>query len=273
MLTLVEVYNSQGETLSLPLQDVSGGYVVEDIEGLDPVKAEIVSSPFAQIDGTQYQSSRRENRNIVLTVGIEPDYSTTSVRELRSQLYGFFMPKTYITFRFFIDGVHFVDISGRVESCEAPLFSNSPKVVVSVLCFDPDLVSPDTVLINGSTVASTNEITIPYSGTVETGIVFTLSVDRALTEFTIYSQQPGGDYQSLEFAAILSAGDVVKISTVSRAKGATLTRAGSTGSILYGVSPGSSWINLRRGDNQFRVLAEGAAIPYTVEYRARYGGL
>lgn len=273
MLTKVEVYTAQNEMLAFPLQDVSGGYLVKDIEGLDPVKATIVSSPFAKRDGTQYQNSRRDNRNIVIKLGIEPDYITNSVPELRSQLYRFFMPKRRVSLRFYVDGVYFADISGRVESCQSPMFTPDPEVDISVLCFDPDFTAAGSVVVSGNTVADATEMPISYPGTVEVGGVFVLSVDRAISEFTINNQGPGAEYQTLDFAHPLSAGDVLTISTVSGAKRATLTRAGSDSSVLYGISPASSWINLYPGINQFRVLAEGAPIPYTFEYLAKYGGL
>lgn len=273
MLTKVEVYTAQGETLALPLHDPSGGYVVKEIEGLDPVKAEIVSSPFAQRDGTQYQASRRDNRNVVLKLGLEPDYVSTSVLELRRGLYRYLMPKTQVTLRFYIDGVHFVDISGRVESLGAPLFSREPEAVISLLCFDPDFSAVSSIVVPGATVADTTEMTIAYPGSVETGILFEMTLDRDLSEFTIYNQPVGGEYQALEFAGPLLANDTLTISTVSGAKRATLTRFGTPSSILYGVSPLSTWINLYPGDNQLRVAAEGAPISFTIEYLAKYGGL
>lgn len=273
MLTMVEARTVRGETLSLPLEDASGGYVVKGIEGLDPVKATIVSSPFAQLDGTHYQASRRENRNIVLKLGLEPDFVDTTVQGLRRNLYQFFMPKSYVNLRFYIDGVYFADISGRVESCEAPLFSKYPEMDVSILCFDPNFVAATSVVVPGSTVANTTEVVVAYPGSVETGVLFRMNVNRVLSEFMIYNRPLGGDYQSMQFAAPLQAGDILEISTVSGAKRATLNRGGSESSILYGVSPTSSWINLFPGDNRFRVYAEGAPVPYTIEYVAKYGGL
>jgi hypothetical protein len=50
MLTMVTVQNPSG-TLFLPLTDASQGYVVKDIQGLDPVKASLASSTMAQMDG------------------------------------------------------------------------------------------------------------------------------------------------------------------------------------------------------------------------------
>jgi hypothetical protein len=106
MLTKVEVRASQGGFISLPLDDASSGYIVQSVEGLDPVKATLVSSSFAQQDGSKYQSSRRESRNIKLTLGLEPDWVNDTVRSLRSRLYSTFMPKNAVDMTFLMsDGL------------------------------------------------------------------------------------------------------------------------------------------------------------------------
>lgn len=273
MLTKVEVRTPQGTLLNLPLQDVSNGFIIEDIKGLGPVKATLVSSSFAGMDGQQFQSSRRESRNIVMKIGLEPDYSVDSVEDLRHRLYEFFMPKAQVDLRFCMSNTLELDISGRVETFEEPLFTDEPAADISILCFDPDLYDATPVSISGNTVSNLTETTISYSGTVETGIEFELDVNRSLSEFTIYHRPPGSSVRQLDFAASLVSGDVLKISTVPGSKYAKLTRTGTESSILYGVSPQSNWIELQPGDNQIRVYAEGAAIPFTMAYTTRYGGL
>jgi hypothetical protein len=57
MLTGVEVRTIQDNLLALSLDDPSSGFIIEEIEGLDPVKASVVSSSFATMDGEQYQFS------------------------------------------------------------------------------------------------------------------------------------------------------------------------------------------------------------------------
>lgn len=273
MLTKVEAYNTRGEMLSLPLQDISGGYVVEDIDGLDPVKATIASTKFANLDGEEYQSSRREKRNILMKLGIEPDYSTTDVKTLRTALYRFFMPKSAVELHFFEDNAYFAKIVGRVESCDADPFTKDPQVNVSMLFMNSDFVAPISDVVAGTTISTTAEMPLTYNGSVETGFVFKLNVNRTMSGFTLYVRPPGGDYQAMEFAASLVAGDVLEISTVARGKYARLTRGGVQSSILWGVSPTAAWAQLFPGTNQVRVQAEGAAVPYTITYTAKYGGL
>lgn len=278
MLVSVEVRTPQGTLLVLPLEDTSSGLFIEAIEGLDPVKATLVSSSFAGVDGEQNHSSRREARDVKLLVGLETDYITNSVRSLRNRLYSFFMPKATVYLRFIHDDGFVADIVGTVETFETPIFTQEPQAAISVHCFNPDFVVPAPTVENLVTVDGTEEnegwFEIQYDGTVDTGIVVELTLNRVEQALTIYNQSPGGVLQQLDFSALLAVGDKLRISTVSGSKGASLTRAGTLTSVLYGVTPQSAWIVLEEGVNKFRVYATGTpAIPYTLEYLTRYGGL
>ena len=273
MITRVEVKTRQGSLLNLPLDDITNGYAIEGIEGLGPVKATLVSSSFAGVDGAQYHSSKREPRNIKITIGLESDYDVNPVSVLRSRLYSYFMPKMEIILRFYMDTGLYVDIAGVVEDFDTPIFAKEPQVAISLMCFMPDFIDPNPVLVQGSTTSGTTENLIEYEGTVEAGILLKLAVNRTLTSFTVYHTPPDGTIRQMDFAAALSTGDVLAISTISGSKGATLTRANTDTSILYGISPESNWLELQNGVNGIRVFAAGAAIPYTIEYVPRYGGL
>lgn len=278
MFTRVEIRNNQGGLLTLQLGDSSNGFVVHEFAGLDPVKATMVSSTFANLPGAQYQSSHRETRNITIKLGFDADPAVTSVRALRQHLYNFFMPQSEVTMSFFMDDIVDVPengcvIVGRVETCNTPLFVQEPAVDISIICFDPDFYNPTPATVTGMTTADTVATDIPYVGTIGTGLTVTVNVNRALTEFTIYHTDPNGNVQSLDFVASLIAGDVVTINTVSGSKVATLNRAGVITSVLYGVSPQSTWVQLSPGDNQLKVYAVGASIPVTVDYTTKFGGL
>ncbi len=274
MLTKVEVRTPQGNLLSLSLDEILNGYIVEEITGLDPVKATLVSSGFATLDGEQYQSAKREKRNIVITLGLEPDYTLDqTVRELRSALYGFFMPKFPVSLRFFTADDLEVDIAGVVESCEAAMFTQEPQTIVSIVNFDPDFLAVAPTVFEGETVADATEELIEYNGTVDTGMKLTLHVDRSVSEFTLYHRVPDGSTRTLQFAANLVVGDELTISTVRGDKYATLVRTGTSSSVLFAVSPQSNWTELVPGDNNIRVYAEGDPIPYDITYTTRYGAL
>lgn len=278
MLTKVEVRTRQGTLLNLPLDDPSSGLFVEEIEGLDPVKATLVSSSFSGVDGEQHHSSRREARDIKLKVGLETDFVTNSVRSLRSRLYSFFMPKSDVFLRFIHDDDFTVDIVGTVEIFEAPIFTKEPQANISVRCFGPDFVVPAPTTLELVTVDTTADETnwteIDYDGTVETGMVLEFELNRVEQAITLYCMSPGGVLRQMDFSALLAVGDKLRISTVAGSKGAILTRTNIQSSVLYGITPQSAWLTLEEGVNKFRVYATGTpAIPYTLEYLTRYGGL
>ena len=277
MLSQVLVTNIQGDLLILNLDQVNENVFIENIEGLDPVKATLVSSTFSTLDGAQFQNSRREPRNIKLTLGLEPDWAVERVKDIRDHLYRFLMPKMKINLMFLDDttetGVDTNDISGIVESFESTLFTSEPSVTISIVCYDPDFVSHDVKTVNGNTVSDSSTFTIDYEGTVESGMVFALNLNRSLSELTIKCTSPDGTVRTMDFAYPLLSGDVLEVSTVPGDKRVSLIRSGVKTPILYTMARLSKCIGLWPGLNVFNVYAIGAAIPFTISYYDRFGGL
>ena len=262
-------------TLSLPLGDISNGYLLSNLEGLDPVKATIVTTSFASMDGTQEQAVKREARNLIFHISFKPDYASvdTTAGELRNALYSWFMPKSKITMRFHSTDKPDVTIQGTVETFPSPLFTAQPSASISVMCVLPDFIPDDISVFNGNTVTGTTETILTYNGTVDTGFIFRMPITATSSGFTIYHRSADDTLSSLQFSANLLSGDTVTINTTPGQKAATLTRGGSDTSILYGVSPFSKWLTLDPGDNFIRVVQGGVAMPYSIQYSERYGAL
>lgn len=273
MLESVEIISDQGDSLLLPLYVESDGYLIEDIEGLDPVKANMVSTAFASMDGEVFQASRREKRNPVMTLKLLPDWGNTTVKELRNELYKFLMPKMSSTLRFHMEDGDIFELPVRVESFEAPLFVSEPKAVISMIAFDPDFVALEETVLSANTTSTSAFQTIQYDGTVSTGGIIQVAANRAFNGFTIHNELPSGIMQTLEFSDSIASGDTIKICTIPGIKEATRIRGGNLRSVLNGVSPYSQWIHLEHGLNKFRIFAEGAGVPYTFTYKERQGGL
>lgn len=273
MLKQVDVTNSRGMTLSLEVFENESGYQIADWDGLTPVKATLVSTSFATLDGSQFQTARREPRNVKLKLDLQPDFVTDTYTSLRKKLYTYFMPKSQITLRFHDTTGLYLDIVGIVEDHSASIFEEDPPVDISIMCFQPDLVDTRMVTYSGSTVDTGTTHAIDYPGNIEAGTVLTMNVNRTLSSFSIYNTGEDGVLKQLDFSGSLIAGDTLVVSSLKGNKGITLTRAGIGSSYLYGRSPQSAWIELIEGINQFRVYATGDPIPYTLEYLRLYGGL
>jgi hypothetical protein len=273
MINLIEARTPTGDLLTLTLGDDSPGILVTNIDGLDPVAASVQTSSYAVAPGAKFQSSRQDTRNIVLTMTLDPDYLTSSVRQLRRQIYAFFMPTFEVSLRFYTDDGLIVETSGVVETCEAPLSTDTPKATVSIICFNPFFADSTATVFSGSTVSTSATSVLENDGDVATGFSFALNVNRDISAFTIYNKGPDGTVTSLDFSASLHSGDTLTIDTNVGSKAVTLTRSGVNSSLLYAMSSQSTWLALSPGDNHIRVYATGAAIDYSISYTNKYGGL
>jgi hypothetical protein len=280
MFSKTEVRNSIGDLLTLQLGDTSSGIYIQEFTGLDPVKAAIVSSAFANRDGAVYQSSRRDTRNITIKLSLDPDPAVSTVRSLRQQLYNFFMTKSEVTLKFFVDEIDDsaedgYQIVGRVESFASPMFAQEAVVDISIICFDPDFIDPVSVVLAGTTTAGTTPTHITYVGTSPAGILLNIEFDRACSGVTVYSGAPGMPTGSMDItiAGGFLAGDIMSFSSNPGDKGAWLVRSGGSSPALYAIAPQAYWPILYPGDNTIRVYASGAAIPTSLSYNTRYGGL
>ena len=269
----LEVTNARGNVLSLNIEEDDGPYQIADISGLDPGKAELVASTSAGADGAMFQSASRPARNIKIKIELDPDFDPKSYEELRQDLYRWFMPKAKITQRYYLSTGLYLDIDGVVESNDAPSFDDDPDVTISVMCYDPDFIDGRLITVDGLTVDDTTETNIDYPGTVEAGTVITINFNRNVDSFSIYNTDEGNNPQRLDFSEPMLNGDKLVISSLQGYKGITRTRAAVSSSVLYGRTAQSTWINLIEGINKFRIFAEGDPVPYTLEYRVRYGGL
>ena len=266
--------NSVG-SLTVQLGDVSGGINIENIDGLDPVKATLSSSNFAGQAGAMFQSAHRETRNIVMKLGIQPDPATQTVRSIKDTIYNIFAEGTQVLLKFYTDDdiepvSDGYQIYGIVESCLSPMFVQEPEVNISIMCFDPDFFDPETVTMTGLTNGTADPTLINYQGTISTGVTFTVNINAAMSEFQIYYVDGDGFSWNMDVAANFLVGDVITIVTTPGNKSANLVRAGVTSSILYAISPQSTWIQFGKGAKTIRFSAS-SSMSATVSYTKRFG--
>jgi hypothetical protein len=274
VLSQVDIVNPAGSTLALSLTDSSGGYSVRDIGGLGPVKAAVTSTSYAVIDGAKPQSTRRDIRNITAKIGIEPNYSTNTMRGLRNDLYKYLMPKMSIGLKFYFDGTLYALTNGTVESLDPTLFSQDQELALSVICFDPDFYAPAATTVTGATVTDSTTTSIDYPGNSDAGVVFTLNVNATMSDgFALYNTRPDTTIQVFSTTASLLADDVVTISSVPGNKYIQLNRSGTISSLLYSVDSGSTWPSLEQGANLFRAYSSVGDVPFSMDFTPKYGAL
>ena len=284
MITKMELFSASPSAPELPL----GGFMpnddpvqIKDVNGLGPVNAEITTTPYATGRGERYQGGFVGKRNIVLTLGYNPDWAgNQTMASLRQLLYRYLMPKTWTKMRFFTDELPVVDIEGYVESFDPNIFSQDPEVTVSIICPKPDFIEADATTQIGVVDDGTNEIVFDYIGTVSTG--FELMVEATLGNpsytgpLTVVLKSPVEPQTfKLISAVTIDADKYFKMSTVrnSRRIGTIARLDGAITNLLRGMSNDSVWPEIEPGENVFSIDAAENGQKWTLAYFNRFGGL
>jgi hypothetical protein len=250
---------------------------IRNIEGIGPVKSEIASTPFATGRGDLFQGSSTGKRNIVLTLGLNPNWEVQTMMELRQLLYRYFMPENWGTFRFISDELPTVQIIGVVESVEPNIFSEDPEMQVSIICPKPDFIDVDTTLIRGLS-SSVDTTSINYIGTVPTGFELRLALSTTVPSYSgevIVSNVVGPFSQTFKALGVLvNPGVYFKMNTVRSSRHMfSVFSDGSVANILEKMETDSVWPELNSGENIFSVVTAAPGLHWTLGYFNRFGGL
>lgn len=253
------ITNIATDKLSLSLWDYTDGYIVSDVEGLGPVKAEFTSTDYALFDGARLQWSRRGTRNILITVELVVGHPDKTVAQLRRDIYREFSPKLPVRITVSRDDGPDLYLDCHVESVESVIFSQEPQVVISLLAFDPDFRRSQNEIVNfsGGSNSTKSAVSIDYEGSVPTGFLFTLTTDNAELQggFTI---QNVSDYGTETFVFSQSVLYYPPYVIDTRARSRAVLSDGS--SVLQNMEYGSDWIQLYPGMNEVEFTRNGAMI-------------
>lgn len=284
MFTL-KIKNANGETFELTHN--SENYLITDIQGLTRPQAAINTSTGGALDGTFFNSSRVEQRNLVITVELHGDIEAN-----RQQLYSICSINKPCTI-FFKNKNRDVQIIGYVETLEGDLFTSDEKMQISIICPRPyfeDLNAIYTELseivrlfefpfcIEESDPIPFSEIvdyplcTVKNSGDVECGCKMTVEVTGSVTGLTIHNSTTQ-KFFGLNYS--FTAGDTITIDTISGEMGVSLLRSGVITNLLNYVTAGSTWIKLALGDNDFTFTTTTGddAVRVTFVSTNLYGGV
>ncbi len=201
MLTKIEVISERYE---VPVMLLGAFYPnqnpirILDISGLEPVKAEITTTPFSQ-DGELFQNARVSKRNIVLKLGLNPNWVDQTMSSLRQLLYKYFLPKSSCTLTFYSDDMPVVQIQGYVEDFEPNMFSQDPEIQISIICPQPDFVEIGRTTYYGTDRPTTN-IYLQNDGTVETGFELELDLigSSTIENLRVQRLQADGSWNTFE---------------------------------------------------------------------------
>jgi len=282
VLTEVKAYSSWQSAPALLLDEMGQAETdliqVRNIEGLNPVKASISGSPMAVVDGTSFTGANVLSRNIVLTLGLNPNWIEWTFESLRKLLYAYFTPKSLTRLRFSSDDMPEVQIEGYVEDVSVNQFSKDPELLVSILCPDPHFTAVEPEIITGQTIHEMGDFeTIQYDGNVPAGILLDVAYVSGTEPESIAIQI--GDPAITHFMTEASVDSMkyFQMSSIPMNKFVQNVDL-STGHIInlldhVHIQQGSAWPTLQPGENHFHVITDAGVQDFTLKYYERFGGL
>lgn len=301
MITKITVTNHRSETVEFVLRSPElSGFFIRGVDGLGPTKATINTSESLSLDGSTFNSARKEQRNIVLKLGF---LENPTIEDTRQASYKYFPLKQRVKVVVETDNKT-VQTYGYVESNEPDIFSKEETADISIICPDPYFYSVIAGVVNFSGVDAQFEFpfsnesltekliifgeimtepqqSIFYTGEAEVGFRMYIHAEGPVENVTIHnlvslqSMTIDTDILTALTGEGLDHGDDIIISTLRGQKSVTLIRDGVSINILNALGPDSDWLTLSPGDNIFyyeATLGE-TNLEFRIEYDVLYEGI
>lgn len=298
MIKSVTITNYLGESVKIELSegDPEHGMIIQNITGLGPPKADISMTDLATMDGSLYNSSRAQNRNITISMVF---IAASTIEDSRQRTYKYFPIKKPLKFLIETDN-RILETIGYVESNEPDIFSQQESNSISLLCDDPYFysINKNVVYLFGveplfefefsnesldeaqlelGFINENEEKSVFYNGDSETGIVMTIHALGPVENITIYNTRTREimkiNTEKIESGII--AGDDIIISTVRGNKYVKLLRNGKYQNILNALDKNSNWFQLTKGENVFACTADSGLedLVFMIENQILYEGV
>lgn len=269
----IKVENYLGQQLNL-----NDGFDVIDVAGLIPSGATINTSTAGIADGTFFNSSYTNQRNIVLTIVPQGDAEAN-----RLTLWKYFKPK-YKVRLYFKTKTRNVYIDGYVEGIEGSPYSAKAVYQVSVISPNPFFTDLKPIIYEQTYISDgfMFPVSFPESGIVlgditegtvvdaenrgeeTSGLVIEIQADNSVINPKIYNTS------TREFTEIdisIGTGDSIVIDSRRGSKTITLYRNGEAINILNKMSRDSDWISVDQGENLFTFTCDYGAPNMKVLYK------
>ena len=251
--------NKAGQRLDLK---ASPYHQLISVTGITPPGADVSLSNLATKDGSVFNSSRLNNRNVVLTI-----LPIVKVEQARLDLYRVFKTKQWVRL-YLTSASRSVYVDGWVETMDGDLYENSQRIQISILCPDPYLKALEPVTVNFENGAAT----VDNDSDEAVGFVTELSFAGAASGITVANATTGKSFAvDYEFQQ----NDKMILNTQRGEKGVWLERSGAKTNIINHMEINSSWIMLQAGQNALTVTATagGSNLSGTATVQPIYEGV
>lgn len=240
----------------------SDPYILKAVDGLGPPEISVIIANTLQ-QGGYYQGRRPNSRQIVMRVGLNPDYSSgQTASDLRTELYGLLAPSVFESIEVqLMSNAATVDMitTGYVSKIEIVPFSKDPEIQITVDCTQPYFWAPEMVTVIPGTK---NNFTLTNPGTAPTGLRFEIEHTTAKASgWTLYQShstaQSGAPNLTTTYHNAI--GDELRFWTEPGERKTEIVRGsdGTVVNIIHTITNNSDWLFLPGGDSIFSVSGTG----------------
>lgn len=277
-LTSVDLVTANNETSNFSFNP-NASYQIKKITGLD---ADEITPKFYgfSIDGQKkFYDFGLKPRLVSVLLQLNPDFSIgETYKYLRDELYKKVLPtRTGLVDLLFNDGAATIGkISGFINKFEAPLFTKTPTVQITLLCKDPMIRSSNSVVLSGAEINSGSTLTIVDSiSTAPHGFQLEILFTSPQAIFTIEdsSTNPEWIFTVTPVSPGFLTGDVLYVSSEFGSKNAYMVRSSVTTYLMDRINPESTWPIIFPGNNAFYFDFYSSIDLNYLEYSSAYWGL
>lgn len=247
----------------------SDSYIVRDITGLGPPDLNVLIGTSIKVDGGYYKGRQINDREIVATVGLNPNYANGETYEsLRENLYSLLTSGDEpIRVGLYEGSVEKAFTTGHISKFEIAVFQASPAIQITIKCPSALFDSNENVkLVVGSSAGAGQAIVINSAGNAPSGIRLS---------WTMVADAPGVDVtigqHKFSLTNSYKEGDRLALVTIPRQRSITLYRGTNVYNNLHRVNATSTWVQVYPGAQN--LIISQPANQIEIEYTPSYWGV
>lgn len=237
--------------------DAADPYILKSVDGLGPPEIDVAVANTIQ-EGGVYRGRRAQNRQVVMRVGLHPDWDDGQTpEELRTTLYNLLTPKfaRSVKAKMMWDDDIIALAEGQISRFEISVFAKDPEIQITLNCFSPYLMAPEIEYqIPAKTPIVTNTaIDVQNTGTAPAG--FWLGVTLTAPQATLRITDDSNNVEKMTIGGGWEAGDTLIVDTRAGQRGVWKIESGDTDliSVLGNLSGTSTWLQLYHGENRYLI--------------------
>lgn len=282
----LKVTNEYDQTLQLTQNP---NYTIKEVSGLDPPEAIINKTRNANTDGSEFNSSYLNDRQIIITMTIE-----APAEENRNNLYIYFRSKKAVKIAY-KNGIRDVFAKGIVKDIDVQFFAKKQIAQITIDCMNPyflenedasgDISATQQLFefpfaieepIPFSEISTTEPIEVVNEGNDPTGVIITITPISSRSIYGPIYVKNLTNGLTFKINLILHQGESLIIDSIKGEKSVKKIDGSTETNVINEMNRTSEWIELIPGINRLLITEGTTGIPQnnaSISFTPKYQGV